>query len=270
MEDFKPTQQPCLQLRLVLKVYWNWLVQQIPLWVAPNLLTWVGLMVNVITTGLAVFYNPTLEEGVEVSSAAALVPKKKHTHAHTHTHTHTRTHTHMQTHTLSLLLMEQIVSRSLLLCFKRRLLLCFCQVPSWVFLLCALGIFIYQSLDNIDGKQARRTGMQPKTRGVEHVLLVTPCNATSSTRTLTLSHARSHTHSPSCYVLWLKGSATPLGELFDHGCDSVSTSVIVVGALVALQGGSSMLNFITVFQAVCLFYFAHWECYVKGRVHFNM
>jgi hypothetical protein len=43
-------------------------------------------------------------------------------------------------------------------------------------LLCGIGLFIYQSLDAIDGKQARRTG-----------------------------------------------SSTPLGELFDHGCDSVST-----------------------------------------------
>ncbi len=39
----------------------------------------------------------------------------------------------------------------------------------------ALGLFLYQSLDAIDGKQARRTS-----------------------------------------------SSSPLGELFDHGCDSVS------------------------------------------------
>lgn len=39
----------------------------------------------------------------------------------------------------------------------------------------ALGLFLYQSLDAIDGKQARRTD-----------------------------------------------SSSPLGELFDHGCDSVS------------------------------------------------
>ena len=43
-------------------------------------------------------------------------------------------------------------------------------------MLAGLGLFIYQSLDAIDGKQARRTKQ-----------------------------------------------ATPLGELFDHGCDSVST-----------------------------------------------
>lgn len=50
------------------------------------------------------------------------------------------------------------------------------QAPQWSFLLCATGLFIYQSLDAIDGKQARRTD-----------------------------------------------SSTPLGELFDHGCDSIST-----------------------------------------------
>ena len=43
-----------------------------------------------------------------------------------------------------------------------------------------MGLFIYQSLDAIDGKQARRTN-----------------------------------------------SSTPLGELFDHGCDSLSTGECV-------------------------------------------
>ena len=52
------------------------------------------------------------------------------------------------------------------------------QAPRWAFLLCALGLFIYQSLDAIDGKQARRTN-----------------------------------------------SNTPLGELFDHGCDALSTGL---------------------------------------------
>jgi len=46
----------------------------------------------------------------------------------------------------------------------RRLLLCvriawslLLQAPSWLFFSCALSLFIYQSLDAIDGKQARRT-----------------------------------------------------------------------------------------------------------------
>ena len=56
------------------------------------------------------------------------------------------------------------------------LLLNIIQVPAWASVLCALGLFLYQSLDAIDGKQARRTH-----------------------------------------------SSSPLGELFDHGCDSIST-----------------------------------------------
>ncbi len=52
------------------------------------------------------------------------------------------------------------------------------QVPGWAFFLSALGLFIYQSLDAIDGKQARRTN-----------------------------------------------SSSALGELFDHGCDAVSTGI---------------------------------------------
>ena len=53
------------------------------------------------------------------------------------------------------------------------------QLPGWTLVTAAVGLFIYQALDAIDGKQARRTG-----------------------------------------------SATPLGELFDHGCDSLSTGEV--------------------------------------------
>ena len=55
--------------------------------------------------------------------------------------------------------------------------------PQWTFLLAAVGLFFYQSLDAIDGKQARRTG-----------------------------------------------TSSPLGELFDHGCDSVSVSEYLLSA----------------------------------------
>ena len=49
------------------------------------------------------------------------------------------------------------------------------QIPGWIPMMVAVGMFIYQTLDAIDGKQARRTG-----------------------------------------------SSNALGELFDHGCDSIS------------------------------------------------
>lgn len=65
------------------------------------------------------------------------------------------------------------------------------QPPRWSFFACALGLFIYQSLDAIDGKQARRTN-----------------------------------------------SSSPLGELFDHGCDSISTGRLI----------SILMYSITIFQ----------------------
>lgn len=54
------------------------------------------------------------------------------------------------------------------------------QAPGWAYIVIAIGLFIYQSLDAVDGKQARRTN-----------------------------------------------TASPLGELFDHGCDAVSVGKIV-------------------------------------------
>jgi diacylglycerol cholinephosphotransferase len=46
------------------QVYWNWLVEQIPTWVAPNTLTIVGLMVNIVTTMVLVYYCPSAREEV--------------------------------------------------------------------------------------------------------------------------------------------------------------------------------------------------------------
>lgn len=62
--------------------------------------------------------------------------------------------------------------------------------------MCGLGLFIYQSLDAIDGKQARRTG-----------------------------------------------SSSPLGELFDHGCDSVSTGKIFYSIIALLKSVNRIDSF---------------------------
>lgn len=34
------------------------------------------------------------------------------------------------------------------------------QLPSWVFVICAVGLFLYQTLDALDGKQWWRTGRE--------------------------------------------------------------------------------------------------------------
>lgn len=47
-----------------LQSYWCWLVDQMPLWLAPNLITFTGLMVNIITTLVLAYYCPLMIEQV--------------------------------------------------------------------------------------------------------------------------------------------------------------------------------------------------------------
>ncbi|XP_020817845.1 cholinephosphotransferase 1 isoform X2 [Drosophila serrata] len=143
----------------LLQPWWNWLVAQTPLWLAPNLITIVGLILNVVTTLILICYSPN---GVE-------------------------------------------------------------PPPRWTCFLCALGLFIYQSLDSIDGKQARRTN-----------------------------------------------TSSPLGELFDHGCDSISTVFVALSACVSCQlGHYPNWLFFQCFCAIALFYCAHWQTYVSGTMRFG-
>lgn len=97
------------------------------------------------------------------------------------------------------------------------------EVPRWAFLLCALGLFVYQTLDACDGKQARRTGTN-----------------------------------------------SPLGELFDHGCDSISTVFVALAVCIAVKLGSYPgWMFFQCFVAITLFYCAHWQTYVSGTLRFG-
>lgn len=72
----------------VLQPYWNWLVLRLPLWVAPNTITIVGLFVNISTALILMAYDPDA----------------KGTNG---------------------------------------------AVPRWVYLLCGVGLFVYQTLDAI-------------------------------------------------------------------------------------------------------------------------
>ncbi|KAL5288651.1 hypothetical protein ACFFRR_009092 [Megaselia abdita] len=142
-----------------LQKWWNWLVSICPLYIAPNLITIVGLIVNILTTLVLVSYSP---DGMS-------------------------------------------------------------PPPRWACFLCALGLFIYQSLDAIDGKQARRTN-----------------------------------------------SSSPLGELFDHGCDSLSTIFVALSACISCQlGHYPAWLFFQCFCAIVLFYCAHWQTYVSGTLRFG-
>lgn len=144
---------PCFQ------VYWRWLVEQLPLWLAPNTITISGLVINVATSLILMWYCPQAKG----------------------------------------------------------------EAPWWAFFLSAVGLFAYQSLDAVDGKQARRTK-----------------------------------------------SASPLGELVDHGCDSVSMVIMMLAISVAVELGThpSWMFFIT-FMATFMFYCAHWQAYVSGTIKFG-
>ena len=47
-----------------LQPYWNWLVTQLPEWLAPNLITTIGLIVNIITSLILVYHSPDGKQDV--------------------------------------------------------------------------------------------------------------------------------------------------------------------------------------------------------------
>uniref|UniRef100_A0A3B3T5Z9 Choline/ethanolamine phosphotransferase 1 n=1 Tax=Paramormyrops kingsleyae TaxID=1676925 RepID=A0A3B3T5Z9_9TELE len=51
-------------LEPLMQHYWEWLVKRVPPWVAPNLITVVGLVTNIATTLVLVYYCPTATEQV--------------------------------------------------------------------------------------------------------------------------------------------------------------------------------------------------------------
>ncbi|CAH1256458.1 CEPT1 [Branchiostoma lanceolatum] len=140
----------------VLQVLWSWLVERLPMWVAPNLLTMAGFVINVVTSLMLICYAPTAKE----------------------------------------------------------------EAPVWVYMSCAVGWFLYQCLDGMDGKQARRTG-----------------------------------------------SSTPLGELFDHGSDAISSVFLVMATGCAMKiGEMPALQFGMLFAALVTFYSVHWDACMCGTV----
>ncbi|XP_044535084.1 cholinephosphotransferase 1 [Gracilinanus agilis] len=48
----------------VLQPFWSWLVELVPLWMAPNAITLLGLLLNLLSSLLLVFYCPTVLEEV--------------------------------------------------------------------------------------------------------------------------------------------------------------------------------------------------------------
>jgi ethanolaminephosphotransferase len=94
------------------------------------------------------------------------------------------------------------------------------QLPPWVYVASALCLFVYQTMDAIDGKQARRTK-----------------------------------------------TASPLGQLFDHGCDAFSSFLC---AYITLQiwkiTPADPIFYIMMTLSLGLFYMGTFEEYHLGVV----
>ncbi|EGN93675.1 hypothetical protein SERLA73DRAFT_189407 [Serpula lacrymans var. lacrymans S7.3] len=95
--------------------------------------------------------------------------------------------------------------------------------PRWIYFTWAVGLFLYQSFDAVDGKQARRTGM-----------------------------------------------AGPLGEMFDHGCDAINTTLEVVLAARALNLGRSWWTVASQCATLANFYLTTWEEYYTGQLYLGV
>jgi len=91
------------------------------------------------------------------------------------------------------------------------------ESPSWVYLVNAYCIFMYQTFDAMDGKQARRTR-----------------------------------------------SSSPLGQLFDHGCDSLGTNFIGLGLCSLMGFGPTFSTMISLATLQIPFFLCQWE---ENHVH---
>ncbi|GLD99572.1 hypothetical protein PINS_up008298 [Pythium insidiosum] len=133
----------------------NYLVELLPMWLAPNLITLMGLGMVGISHAIFFYYCPFFEG----------------------------------------------------------------EAPAWAYVFAAFALFSYQTLDNLDGKQARRTG-----------------------------------------------TSSPLGLLFDHGCDAVNVSVGMMTMASIIQLGTSWKALALVLSAHTVFFCATWEEYYSGSL----
>lgn len=86
--------------------------------------------------------------------------------------------------------------------------------PSWIYYSFAAGVWMYSTMDNVDGKQARRTG-----------------------------------------------SSSPLGELFDHGIDSLNCTLASLLETAAMGLGTSKTGAFTAMVPCLPMFFSTWETY---------
>lgn len=136
--------------RYILKHYWNFMVELLPRWLAPNAVTLIGFGFIVTNVACLAYFMPDLVG----------------------------------------------------------------PGPSWLYYSFAFGLWAYSTMDNIDGKQARRTG-----------------------------------------------SSSPLGELFDHGIDSLNCTLASLCETASMGLGPSKAGAFTALIPCLPMFFSTWETY---------
>ncbi|CAI2370750.1 unnamed protein product [Moneuplotes crassus] len=147
---------------LLLNPFWEWTTELFPMWMAPNLITFMGLLAAVLPCMLMLYYD----------------------------------------------LGKAYLSTSQ-------------PLPEYTYLLVAIGTFVYQTLDSVDGKQARRTG-----------------------------------------------SSSPLGQLFDHGCDFVCWVFSIIGVIAFLELGLCFNGVLAIYSTIGPFFFFNLLEYYSGVYHY--
>lgn len=98
-------------------------------------------------------------------------------------------------------------------------------VANWKLIMMAVSIFIYQNLDNLDGKQARRTR--------------------------------------NCY--FILGTGSPLGMLCDHGVDSLVSFMLTLQFLEIIRMKNfNIIIFVVFIFIMAVFFSALWNQYSTG------
>lgn len=67
LSDHKYSCESLSILDKFLQPWWDWLVSKIPLWLAPNLITIIGLIINILTTLVLVYYSPDAKAEVSLN-----------------------------------------------------------------------------------------------------------------------------------------------------------------------------------------------------------
>lgn len=96
------------------------------------------------------------------------------------------------------------------------------DIPGWTLILFGVAVFVYQTLDAIDGQQARRTG-----------------------------------------------TSSPLGQLFDHGCDALSSTILGLGLVQAVKVGGGWECSVLMITIYVSFFLAQWSEYTIHLMRTN-